>query len=154
MGNMTAMRWASRFELRFRISTAGLAPVTSIIAAAILCVTTACNSLNSTPSVGVPRSSPSIPANVEIVHAAPAQPHVRLGEVRVEFPCTGLESARIEATLRRQAARLGADAAVVTSDGIQVTRAMPVGGFMGGYQSQHIDPAQCRVIVATAIKYQ
>jgi hypothetical protein len=135
---------------------AKLPPLTWLAAAVVLAVTPACNSVSSSSSryPGASQLPPSNPKLVEIFHSEPTRPHVRLGEVRVEPSHPNMQGGKIDAALRHEAAKLGADAAVVISDDVQIIGAMPVGGFMGGYQSEHIEPTRHRVIVAMAIKYR
>jgi len=80
----------------------------------------------------------------------PTRPHVQLGEIRAEPSSTSTDVAIIETALRQKAAKLGADAAVVVVDHVQVTGAMVVGGFL----NRSVETIQGRVIIAVAIKYQ
>jgi hypothetical protein len=72
-----------------------------------------------------------------------------LGEVRAK-PSKDDNAAEIEAAIRQEAAKLGADAAFVVEDKMQVTG----GEISGPPSSQSIDYLERRVVVAAAIKYQ
>ncbi len=61
-----------------------------------------------------------------------------------------MDVAKIEDAVRKEAAKLGADAAVVVYDKTQVVGAQVVGGWL----NRSIETIQGRVIVAIAIKYQ
>ena len=87
---------------------------------------------------------------VQILRTAPTRPHVRLGEIRAEPYSENTDAATIEAALRKAAAKLGADAAVVVYDRTQVTGAQVVGGFL----NRSVETITGRIIVAVAIKYQ
>jgi len=117
-----------------------------------LFLTTGCQSVSTscTQEIGGPKFPPSDPALVQILRTAPTRAHVRLGEVRAEPIDTSVDAPKIEAALRKAAAKLGADAAVVIYDRTQVTGAQVVGGF--GYRS--LQAVTDRVIIAVAIKYQ
>ena len=126
--------------------------LTLITAVAALFVGAGCNTIstNSTQYVGGPKFPPSDPANVQILRTMPTRSHVQLGEIRAEPASTSTDVVKIETALREQAAKLGADAAVVVVDHVQTTGAMVVGGFL----NRSVEPIQGRVIVAVAIKYQ
>ena len=126
--------------------------LTLITAVAALFVGAGCNTIstNSTQYVGGPKFPPSDPANVQILRTMPTRSHVQLGEIRAEPASTSTDVVKIETALREQAAKLGADAAVVVVDHVQTTGAMVVGGFL----NRSVETIQGRVIVAVAIKYQ
>lgn len=98
--------------------------------------------------VGGPRYAPSTPAQVEILRTAPTRPHVRLGEIRAE-PSQNIDVAKIEEALRQEAAKLGADAALVVSDQTQIIGAQISGHLL----NRSLDLREGRLIVAVAIKY-
>lgn len=99
--------------------------------------------------LGVPQFAPSAPASVEILRREPKRPHVQLGEVFLS-PSDGAEVADIEKALREEAARLGADAAVVVQD-----RTKRVGTYVtGSWWVRYRTPVYGRQIVAVAIRYQ
>jgi hypothetical protein len=107
-------------------------------------------STSHTQDVGSPKFPPSDPTKIEILREEPTQPHVRLGEVRAEPPSESTEAAMIEDALRKEAAELGADAAVVVYDGTHVTGAEVLGPWWGGT----IRRTEERLVIAVAIKYQ
>jgi len=111
-----------------------------------------CNTVSTTSTqyIGVPTYPPSDPLKVEILRTMPTRPHVQLGEIKAEPASTSTDVAKIETVLREKAAKMGADAAVVVLDRIQVTGAMVVGGYL----NRSVEEIQGRVIVAVAIKYK
>ena len=132
--------------LPFRIAAAFTLPLLSLALAG-------CSSLSTRTIqyVGVPRFSPADPARVEILHAEPARPHDRLGEVVVDAstdPAPAVE--RIEAALRRDAAKLGAEAVVLVYDRTQTVGAVVAGPWWDPW----VSPIHGRVIIAVAIKYK
>lgn len=99
--------------------------------------------------IGVPQASPTNPASVEILRREPKRPHVQLGEVFVS-PSGDPTVDRIEAALREEAAKLGADAAVVVFD-----RTRRIGTVVSGtWWSRWHTPIYGRKIVAVAIRYR
>jgi hypothetical protein len=126
--------------------------MTLIAAVAAVIVGAGCNtiSVNSTQYLGGPTFPPTNPTNVVILRVMPNRPHIQLGEVKAEPSSTSTDAAKIEAALRQQAAKMGADAAVVVVDRIQTTGAQVVGGFL----NRSVETIQGRVVVAVAIKYQ
>ena len=125
---------------------------TVIAAVAGLFLVSGCNTVSTTSTqyIGVPKRPPSDPAQVEILRTEPTRPHIRLGEIKAEPASTSTDVTKIETALRQQAAKLGADAAVIVLDRVQVTGAMVVGGWL----NRSVETIQGRVIVAVAIKYQ
>jgi hypothetical protein len=75
---------------------------------------------------------------------------VRLGEVRAEPSSENVDVAKIEGALRKEAAKLGADAVVVVYDRTQVTGAFVTGPWWG----RSVQTVQGRIVIAVAIKYQ
>jgi hypothetical protein len=123
------------------------------LAALSLVGLTGCSSL-STETIqylGVPRHAPTDPEEVEILQAAPDQPHTKLGEVVTSVslnPSPSIE--KIERAMRRKAAALGADAVVLIRDQVEVT-----GTWLAGpYWSPRVSPIRDRVIVGVAIKFE
>lgn len=99
--------------------------------------------------IGVPQASPTNPASVEILRREPKRPHVQLGEVFLS-PSGDPSVDRIEAALREEAAKLGADAAVVVFD-----RTKRIGTVVSGtWWSRWHTPVYGRKIVAVAIRYR
>jgi hypothetical protein len=122
------------------------------LAATALVLATGCQSVSTShvQYIGGPRVSPSDPAQVQILRAEPTRAHVRLGEVRAEPYSESMEAAKIEDAIRKEAAKLGADAIVVVRDKTQVMGAMVTGPWWG----RSVETIQGRVIIAVAIKYQ
>ncbi len=85
--------------------------------------------------IGFPQLAATAPDQVQILPAAPTRSHVQVGAVRVEHRSRKIDPATIEAALRDEAARLGADAVVVVNDHTQ------------------LHAPRCRVVVGIAIKY-
>ncbi len=63
----------------------------------------------------VPRFAPTHPAQVELLRREPRRNHLRLGEVWLR-PEPDMRRGYVEGLLREQAARMGADALVITVD--------------------------------------
>ena len=63
------------------------------------------------------RLPPSDPAKVEVLKDGPARRFARLGEIRV-ISDTEEETSKIQNALRKEAAKLGADAVVVLKQGV------------------------------------
>jgi len=126
--------------------------VTLLAAGAMLWLMTGCNTVSTSvrQDIGGPKYPPSDPAQVQILRAAPTRPHVRLGEVQAEPSSDSVPVAEIEAALRKAAAKMGADAAVVVYDKTQTTGAYVTGPWWG----RSVETIQGRVIIAVAIKYQ
>jgi hypothetical protein len=123
---------------------------TLVLAAAALALTgCATVGASSTRYVGAPTFPAGDPARVEILRREPRRPHDQLGEV-VLRPSGNPEVSELEAALRREAAKLGADAAVVVQD-----RTRRMGTFVSGpWWSRQASPVYGRVIVAVAIRYR
>ncbi len=99
--------------------------------------------------LGVPQASPTNPASVEILRHEPKRPHVQLGEVFLS-PSRSADVAEIEQALRVEAAKLGADAAVVVRD-----RTRRIGTVVSGtWWTRWHTPVYGRQIIAVAIRYQ
>ncbi len=75
---------------------------------------------------------------------------MRLGEVRAEPWDESVDVTKIEDALRKEAAKLGADAAVVVYDRTQITGAYVTGPWWG----RSLQRIEGRVVIAVAIKYQ
>ncbi len=120
--------------------------------AAFLISATGCQTVSTTHTqqVGGPKYPPSDPAQVQILRAEPNRPHVRLGEVRAEPSDEHMDAAKIEEALRKEAAKLGADAVVVVYDRTETTGAVVTGPWWG----RSIQRLEGRVVIAVAIKYQ
>src|SRR5262245_26946395 len=99
------------------------------LAASALLIVTGCQTvrITDTHEIGGPIFPPTDPANVEILRTQPTRPHVRLGEVRAEPSSEDVSVEKIEEALRKGAAKMGANAAVVVYDQTQVTGAYVTG---------------------------
>ena len=131
---------------------AAAAPLIAGLLGLALAGLTGCSSLSSETIqyLGVSPATPTDQAGVEILREMPARPHEKLGEVVV---ATSLNPApkveKIEATLRKKAAALGADAVVLIRDQVEVT-----GSWVSGpYWSPLVTPLRSRMIVGVAIRY-
>src|SRR5262245_53404360 len=122
-----------------------------IAAAAAVLITTGCQTVSTShiQALGTPTFPPTDPAQVQILRTEPTRPHIQLGQVRAEPSSEGMAVSKIEAALQKEAAKLGANAAVVIYDKTQVTGAMVVGGWL----NRSVEPIEGRVIVAIAIRY-
>ncbi len=99
--------------------------------------------------IGVPAATATSPASVEILRKEPKRPHVQLGEV-VASPSNGATTDEIELALKKEAAKLGANAAVVVQD-----RTRRIGTNVSGtWWVRYHSPVYARQIVAVAIRYQ
>jgi len=127
-------------------------PLVLFTAVAALFALTACNTVSTshTQDIGGPRFAASDPAQVQILRTEPTRAHVRLGEVHAQPSDTNVEVSKIEDALRKEAAKMGADAAVVVYDKTQVTGAQ----IVGGWRFRSVETVQGRIIIAVAIKYQ
>lgn len=119
----------------------------------LLLVGVGCSSLSSrtVQYVGAPRFAPTDATRIEILQAEPSRPFDRLGEVVVDTsvdPAPPIE--KVEAALRRDAARLGADAVVLIRDQSEVVGMTA----WGPWWSPNLSPIHARLIVAVAIKYK
>jgi hypothetical protein len=105
-------------------------------------------SVSSTHSLGVPQFAPTDPNAVEILRRVPKRAHEKLGEVYLE-PSGSPSVAELEEALRGEAAKLGADAAVVVFD-----RYKRVGTVtQGPWWARSARPIYGRTIVAVAVRY-
>jgi len=125
---------------------------TLFAAGAMLWLTTGCNTVSIfiRQDIGGPTYPSSDPAQVQILRTVPTRPHVRLGEVTAQPSSDSVPVVEIEAALRKAAAKMGADAAVVVYDKNQTTGAYVTGPWWG----RQVQTIQGRVIIAVAIKYQ
>jgi len=133
------------------VKTLGRALALSL-AIALLPAVTGCQTvaIDSTQEIGGPTFPPTDPATVQILRTEPNRPHVRLGEIRAEPSEEDVSATKIEEALRKGAAKMGANAAVVVYDHTQVTGAYVTGPWYG----RSIEQIQGRIIVAVAIRYQ
>ena len=126
--------------------------IAMLAVAASTIVLTGCNTVSTSikQDLGLPSYAPTDPAQVQILRTVPTRAHVRLGEVTAEPSSDGVPVTEIEASIRKAAAKMGADAAVVVYDQTQTTGAYVTGPWWG----RSVTTVQGRVIIAVAIKYQ
>ena len=101
--------------------------------------------------IGAPRFPPSDPARAQILRVEPQRAHGRLGDIVVDAstdPAPPIE--KIEAKLRDEAGKLGADAVVVVYDRVQPTAAY----VSGPLWDRSIQAVTGRKVVGVAIKYR
>ncbi|HYT32599.1 MAG TPA: hypothetical protein VEO37_08400 [Thermoanaerobaculia bacterium] len=99
--------------------------------------------------IGSPAYPPTSPATVVIPRREPRKPHERVGHVFVE-PSGGPPVEEIEKAIRTEAARLGANAAVIVFD-----RTRRVGRvYQGPWWDRTAYPIYGRKIIAVAIRYR
>jgi hypothetical protein len=131
--------------------------ISGLLVIATLLQATGCQTVDTrhTQAVGSPKYPPSDPSQVQILRTEPTRPHVRLGEVRAEPSSESVDVSKIEEALRQEAAKLGADAAVVVYDRTEVTGAWVTGAWVTGpWRDRSVQPIEGRVVIAIAIKYQ
>jgi hypothetical protein len=105
-------------------------------------------SVSSTRYLGVPQFAPTDPASVEILRHIPRRPHEKLGEVFLQ-PSGNPPVAEMEQALRGEAAKMGAEAAVIVFD-----RFKRIGTVIQGpWWARSSYPVYGRTIVAVAIRY-
>lgn len=119
--------------------------------AAVLLLSAGCQSISTshTREIGGPRFAPSDPDRVEILSERPIRPFVRIGEVQLDLPDPKVDTAKIENALRKEAAKLGGDAAVVVYDKTNASKQ-----YIGGWRTREAEPVSTRAILAVVIKYQ
>jgi hypothetical protein len=87
--------------------------------AALVCLAASCAYVDATTTqyVGVPRFPPSDAAAVQVLRAEPMQTHDRLGEILLDVSVDPAPPiADVEARLREEAAKMGANAVFVVRD--------------------------------------
>ena len=117
-----------------------------------LLLATGCQSVTTTytQDIGAPTFAKVDPAQVQILRTEPSRPNIRLGRIRAETASPSVAVTKIEEALRKEAARLGADAVVIVYDNTQVTGAQVVGGWL----DRSIVETEGRVVIGVAIKYK
>lgn len=122
-----------------------------VVAGFAVALLAACStvSVSSIRYVGVPVAAPTAPGAVEVLRREPRRPHEKLGEI-VLRPSGNPSLEQLEAALRREGAKLGADAVVVVRD---TTRR--VGTFVSGpWWARSASPVYGRVVIAVAVRYR
>ena len=100
-------------------------------------------------SIGAPIYPPTDPARVQILRETPLQPYEMLGEIHIE-PSGGFPPReKIEAELRKEGARFGADAVLIIYDRTQPSGKSYAGGPLGVEE-----PMYGHAVRAEAIKYK
>ena len=136
-----------------RVMTIGKTRRIGVVAALVLATVglSACStvSVSSTRYLGVPQFAATDPNSVEILRREPRRPHEKLGEVYLE-PSGSPPVAEMEQAIRREAAKLGADAAVLVYD-----RTKRIGTvYQGPWWARSSYAVYGRRIVAVAIRYR
>lgn len=100
---------------------------------------------------GAPRFPPSDPAKVQIIRPpATTRPFDKLGDVYVSASVDPApEITEVEAKLRGEAAKLGADAVLITFDQV-----VPVGAYVTGWYVQSVQTVSGRRIIGIALKFK
>jgi len=122
-----------------------------LAACLVLLILSGCShvSVHSHEYIGLPEFPATNPSGIEILHAPPARPHDRIGEVTL-FPEGNPAKKDIEDKLKKAAAAMGADAVVIVSDSMK-----ELGEYMTGpWWDGQINTEWGRVIVAVAIRYR
>src|SRR5881394_3032873 len=79
---------------------------------------------------GAPRARRSHPAWVEVLRDEPVKPHDQLGEIIVDATADPASTvSKLEDILCKEAAKIGADAAVIVYDGFQPAGISIAGGY-------------------------
>src|SRR5262249_42597932 len=91
--------------------------ILAALPAVLFLASTSCSSVSSSSErlIGGPAYPPTSPSSVLILRREPRKPHERIGHVFVE-PSGGPPVEEIENAIRTEAAKLGADAAVIVFD--------------------------------------
>jgi hypothetical protein len=127
----------------------GLATTTALIIATIAIAACSTVSVSSMRYLGTPTLAPTSPGSVEILRREPRRPHEKLGEVLLE-PSGSPAVAEMEQAIREEAAKMGADAAVLVYD-----RTRRIGTLVEGpWWARSAYPVYGRKIVAVAIRYE
>jgi len=111
----------------------------------------ACSSANrdSTPHISGQYYPAGNPAAVKILRTEPLHSHVQVGEIQVETSTSQPQPvAKVEARLRNEAAKLGADAVVIILDQGNTVSAT------GGRWSRNATTVTHRKVIGVAIKYR
>ena len=122
-----------------------------LLAAVLAASCVSCSSVSSSSErlIGAPAVPPTRPESVVILRREPRKPHDRLGHVFIE-PSGRPGVDAIEQAIRVEAAKLGADAAVIVLD-----RTRRVGTvYEGPWWDRRAYPIVGRKIVAVAIRYR
>ena len=124
----------------------GLTGATLLVTVGLGACTTV--SVSSTRYLGVPQFGPTDPASVQILRQIPRRAHEKLGEVFLE-PSGNPTVPEMERAIRSEAAKLGADAAVVVHDTFRRIGSV----IQGPWWARSSRPIYGRTIVAVAIRF-
>jgi hypothetical protein len=136
-----------------RVMTSGMTRRIGVVAGLVLATVglSACStvSVSSIGYLGVPQFAPTDPNGVEIMRREPSRPHEKLGEVYLK-PSGSPSVAEMEQAIRTEAAKLGADAAVLVFD--KTKRIGTV--YQGPWWARSSYAVYGRRVVAVAIHYK
>jgi hypothetical protein len=99
--------------------------------------------------LGAPEPPPTDPSQVEILRRPPLRRFERLGRIDAEPQGENVDNEKIEAAIRKEAAKMGADAVIIGFQGERPT-GFSIQGFPGDAEARR---EMGRVIVGTAIKF-
>jgi len=116
----------------------------------IVSVLVSCTSIKTTQYASAHDYSPRDPASVEVLWIEPMAPHEHLGEIVLNDSSGPVPSAEVEKTLRKEAAKMGADAVIVVLELVQ--SANP--SFIGSAATRSAPTGQRYKVVGLAIKYR
>jgi hypothetical protein len=123
-----------------------------LVLPAAACALVSCAGINAkTTSYGSAlRLAPVDPAAVQILRTEPVQVHDHLGEIVIESSTAPAPPvAEVDQKLRTEAAKMGADAVIVTVD-----YALPSRPYVTGTLDRHVVTVHGYKIVGVAIKYR
>ena len=123
----------------------------TLLAAGLILSSLSCSSVSSSSErlLGVPAFPPTNPQSVVILRREPRKPHDRIGHVFIE-PSGSPSVEEMEQAIRAEAAKLGADAAVIVLD-----RTRRIGRvYEGPWWDRRSFPIYGRKIVAVAIRFR
>jgi hypothetical protein len=118
---------------------------------AVVVASAACStiSVSSKQYLGAPAFAPTNPDKVELLRTRPHRPHEKLGEVKLE-PSGNPSTADLEMAMKKEAAKMGADAVVIVRDATRREGTV----IEGGWWDRQAYPVYGRVIVGVAIRYR
>src|SRR5262245_4237151 len=141
------MKAVQQFLVRARYHTTNwprFAPILGSAVAGLILAACASVTATTTQFVGAPHPPATDPAAVQIMRTEPTKPHDRLGEIIVDASVDPAPPiADVEAKLRSEGSKLGADAVVVVLDRVQ-----PVGAYVTGpYWGRSLETVTGRKLV-------
>ena len=96
-----------------------------------------------------PATSPTDPDEIEILPRPPLRRHIELGRI-VASPEGAVDNATIEEAIRKEAAKMGANAVIIGYQG-EAPKGFSISGFPGSAEARR---ETGRVVRATAIKWE